>query len=203
MRAGSAIDRLKQSVSRDLHRVATKIGPSEPRLLQWLSDANWRRKARHLGLWMLATVVTLLPLYAWLEEFLPACWSGYAVSVVSGIPVTAVWSNLLYWLLDHSVPRTPQEVEAGAVAAHERVWWIAVLVGSFERALITTLVAYDISGSGSFIVTWVGIKMALGWQRWGQGTQYARAAAFIALLGNAVSILFGLGGGIICQEDSW
>ena len=40
MRAGSAIDRLKQGVSRDLHRVANKIGPVGPRLLQWLSDAG-------------------------------------------------------------------------------------------------------------------------------------------------------------------
>jgi len=72
-------------------------------------------------------------------------------------------------------------------------------VGIFERALITTLVAYDISGGGSFIAAWVAIKMALGWQRWGQGGRYARAAAFMALLGNAMSILFGLGGGILCK----
>jgi hypothetical protein len=40
MRGGSATDRLKQGVSRDLHRVANKIGPVGPRLLQWLSDTG-------------------------------------------------------------------------------------------------------------------------------------------------------------------
>ena len=74
-----------------------------------------------------------------------------------------------------------------------------MLVGLFERTLITTLVAYNVSGGGSFIAAWVAIKMALGWQRWGQGTRYARAAAFMALLGNAMSILFGFFGGIICK----
>jgi hypothetical protein len=149
---------------------------------------------------MLGTVAALLALYVLVEPWCPtSCGFGYAISVVGGIPVTAAWPEPLYWLLDCYVPRTPEEAEAGAVAARERVWWIAVLVGVFERTLITTLVAHDISGSGSFIVTWVGIKMALGWQRWGSGKRYARAAGFIALLGNAMSILFGLFGGILCH----
>jgi hypothetical protein len=42
----------------------------------------------------------------------------------------------------------PTDIETAGL---ERIWWIAVLVGVFERALITTLVAYDISGSASFI----------------------------------------------------
>ena len=73
------------------------------------------------------------------------------------------------------------------------------MVGIFERALITTLVAYDVSGSGSFIAAWIALKMAIGWQRWGSGTRYAMAAAFMALLGNAMSILLGLVGGILCK----
>ena len=76
-------------------------------------------------------------------------------------------------------------------AGLERIWWIAVMVGVFERALITMLVAYDVSGSASLIVGWMALKMASGWQTWSAGTRSARAAAFMALLGNAMSRLFG------------
>jgi hypothetical protein len=47
-------------------------------------------------------------------------------------------------------------------AGLERIWWIAVMVGVFERALTTMLVAYDVSGSASFIVGWMALKMASG-----------------------------------------
>jgi hypothetical protein len=69
-----------------------------------------------------------------------------------------------------------------------------------ERALITTMVAYDVSGIASFIAEWVALKMVSGWQQWGRGIQYARAAAFMALLGNAMSVLFGVLGGIVCKR---
>jgi hypothetical protein len=57
---------------------------------------------------------------------------------------------------------TVTEVEAGQLAASERVPWMAVLVGIFERALVTPLVAYDISGGGSCIAVWVALKIAIG-----------------------------------------
>jgi hypothetical protein len=136
---------------------------------------------------------------SWGEEARVTCRLGYAISVVVGIPITYAWSELLFWLLERYVPRTAKEVETGEVAGRQCIWWIAIMVGIFERALITTLVAYDVSGGGSFIAAWVAMKMALGWQRWGSGTQYARAAAFMALLGNAMSILWGLFGGILCK----
>ena len=157
-----------------------------------------RREAWQLIAWVGAVVAGLLILYG-LSEARAMCWIGYAIAVVGGTPVTYGWSKLLFWLLERYVRPTVTEVEAGQVAASERVPWMAVLVGIFERALITTLVAYDISGGGSFITAWIAITMAIGWQRWGSGTRYARAAAFMALLGNAMSILFGLVGGILCK----
>jgi hypothetical protein len=51
---------------------------------------------------------------------------------------------------------------AEQAAGPERIWWIAVMVGIFERALFTTLVAYDVSGSASCIVGWMALKMASG-----------------------------------------
>jgi hypothetical protein len=124
------------------------------------------------------------------------CWIGYLISVVGGIPVTYAWTRLLLWLLETKVPRTNADGEA----ARERIWWITMMVGIFERAIITTSVAYATSAVGAFIAGWIAIKIASGWQRWSSGTLYARAAVFMALLGNAMSILFGLGGGILCLK---
>jgi hypothetical protein len=139
-----------------------------------------------------AVVAGWLILYG-LSETRAMCWIGYAIAVLGGIPVTYWWSEFLFWLLDRYEPRTDEQA-----AGRERIWWIAVMVGIFERALITTLVAYDVSGGGSFIAAF-SIKVLIGWQRWGSETRYARAAAFMALLGNAMSILFGLVGGILCK----
>lgn len=168
-------------------------------------------EAMDQGLWVLGGAAALLVVYMlierrWLTSWclrswcLTSCGLGYVISVGVSIPVTAAWPNLLYRLLDRYVPRKAKDFEAGEGAGRQRIWWIAVLVGIFERTLFTTLVAYDISGSGSFIVTWVVIKMVSGWQKWSVGTQYARAAVFIALLGNAMSILLAVLGGILCQE---
>jgi hypothetical protein len=181
------------------------------------SHETRKREAMDQGLWVLGMAAALLVVYMlierrWLTSWclrswcLTSCGLGYVISVGVSIPVTAAWPNLLYRLLDsyvprRYVPRMATAVETGEVAGRERIWWIAVLVGIFERTLITTLVAYDVSGVASFIAGWVALKMALGWQRWSTGTQYARAAAFMALLGNVVSILFGVGGGILCRED--
>jgi hypothetical protein len=89
-----------------------------------------------------------------------------------------------------------------ATGSVEGVGWLEAWGASLIGALITTLVAHDVSGGDSFIAAWVTIKMLVGWQRWAEGTQYVRAAACMALLGNAVSFLLGLAGGILCQENS-
>jgi hypothetical protein len=116
---------------------------------------------------------------------------GYLIAVVGGIPFTYAWSEFLFWLLETKVPRTTEDPERGA-AAEQRIWWIAVMIGIFERLIITTLMAYAASAVGAFLTGGMGIKFASGWQRWSRNTRYTRAAAFMALLGNAMSILFGL-----------
>ena len=79
----------------------------------------------------------------------------------------------------------------------ERVRWIPITVGGFERAIITTLVRWNVSGSAAFIGAWVAVKTAGGWASWSKETTYGRAILFIGLLGNALSILFGLVGGLM------
>lgn len=116
---------------------------------------------------------------------------GYGISVFVGIPITYVWSTFLYWLLRNHRPESESEPH--------RIWWIPLAVGILERAIITTLVAFSIQGAAGFIGAWVAVKSAGGWASWSQGTTYGRAVLFIGLLGSAMSILFGLAGGIIAR----
>ena len=114
---------------------------------------------------------------------------GYVISVIVGIPVTYVWSEFIHSRLEKY--RTDTDAPA------ERIWWIPLLIGVFERAIITTLVAFPISGAAGFIGAWVAVKSAGGWAVWNKGTTYGRAVLFAGLLGSAMSIIFGLSGGII------
>ena len=114
---------------------------------------------------------------------------AYVLSVIVAIPVLYYWSLALHNTVDGL--RTEKDAEA------ERVWWIPLTVGVFERAIITTLVGWDVSGSAAFIGAWVAVKSAGGWASWSKGTTYGRATFFVGLLGSAVSILFAVAGGLI------
>jgi hypothetical protein len=111
------------------------------------SHEEQRREARGLALGILGTVAALLTLYVLVERPPLSCGLGYALSVGVGIPITYWWSEFLFWLLEKYVPRMAEQA-----AGRERIPWIAVMVGIFERILFTTLVAYDVSRGGSFIV---------------------------------------------------
>ena len=114
---------------------------------------------------------------------------GYGLSIVVASIVTLIWS----WFLHRCVKKykTEQDKEA------ERIFWIPFALGIFERAIITTLVAWNVSGTGGFIGAWVAVKTAGGWASWSKGTTYGRAVLFIGLLGNALSVLLALIGGLI------
>jgi hypothetical protein len=114
---------------------------------------------------------------------------GYGLSVVVATPVTYWWSRFLHRAIqDH---RTPNDPEA------ERIPWIPIMLGIFERAIITTLVGWKVPGTAGFIGAWVAVKSAGGWASWSKGTTYGRAVLFIGLLGSAMSVLFALAGGLI------
>lgn len=114
---------------------------------------------------------------------------GYGISLLGGLVVTYIWSAFLHSRLRKYGHQTEPEAQ--------RIWWIPLLVGVLERAIITTMVAFKISGAAGFIGAWVAVKSAGGWASWSKGTTYGRAVLFAGLLGSAMSILFGLTGGII------
>jgi len=139
------------------------------------------------------------------------CWIWYLVSVVGGIPITLAWTLLLDWLVEQHVPKSPKDLALEKELQEpepsngrwfpilgRRVLLLPILIGIFERAIVTTLIIYQVSGTGSFIGAWIAIKSAGGWQRWSLGTRYARSVFFVGLLGSAMSMLIALISGIHC-----
>ncbi len=121
----------------------------------------------------------------------PIIW-GYTISVLLGVPVTWLVSRTLHKIAKR---RFPKEEEA---STEVRILWVAILIGIVERTLITTMVAWNISGTAGFIGAWVVVKSAVGWQAWADKRSfYERVVMFVGLIGSGVSVLFALIGGIL------
>jgi hypothetical protein len=114
---------------------------------------------------------------------------GYLISVIVGIPITYIWSEFLHGKVISY--RTKEDAKA------ERVLWIPILVGVFERLIITTFIIFSVSGTAGFIGAWIALKSAGGWATWSKGTTYGRSVFFIGLLGSAMSVSLAILGGFI------
>ncbi len=125
------------------------------------------------------------------------CWAPLA-----GIPITSAWAKALHKRV--SVLKTHVDFKTGAEPdvqepEAERVDWIPAWIGFFERLLYSLLIGLDIGGGAAFIGVWIGVKLAGGWQSWSKGTTYGRATFFVSLLGNAMSVLFGVVAGLVIR----
>jgi hypothetical protein len=128
---------------------------------------------------------------------------GYVLSIhVIAIPITYRWSNFLHKKIETYRTETEKKVE--------RIWWIPVLAGIYERVIITALigfnVGFNISGTAGYIGigAWMvlkSVKSARGWQTWSKGTTYERAVFFIGLIGSIMSIVFAIVGGLIINPS--
>ena len=65
---------------------------------------------------------------------------GYGLSVVVATPVTYLWSWILHKYVQ-KLPRTCEDKEA------KRILWIPLVLGIFERVIITTLAGWKITQS--------------------------------------------------------
>jgi hypothetical protein len=73
-------------------------------------------------------------------------------------------------------------------------------VGLTERTFFTVLVAFDVSATAAAMIGWVAVKVGISWQvLLKQETTLRRSLAFSALLGNIVSMLFAVIGGVIIR----
>ena len=81
----------------------------------------------------------------------------------------------------------------------------AWLTGLVERLFFTIIVAVDLSGIAIAMLAWLGLKLAINWNRLGidlgvEHSEILRARfGFSAALAGLVSMIFALIGGLICQ----
>jgi hypothetical protein len=117
---------------------------------------------------------------------------AYVLSVGVAIPVTLWWSEF------HHKRIQKYKTEKDEQAERDRL--IPLLLGVFERLIITTLVGWEVQGTGGFIGGWFGLKSVGGWGEWSKGTTYGRATFFVGLLGSMMSLLFAIAGGLIIAQ---
>jgi hypothetical protein len=73
------------------------------------------------------------------------------------------------------------------------------ITGTLERLFFAVLVGFDVSGTAIAMILWVALKMTAEWLSVIQEQREAwkLQTVFSALLGNVVSLLFALVGGLI------
>src|SRR5436309_2591082 len=81
---------------------------------------------------------------------------AYVASAILGIPLTLGWTAVLFWLLNKQIPPTHSD-------STTRIWWIPMVVGIFERAIVTTLIIWTPKIIAPFIGGWIALKVAGGW----------------------------------------
>jgi len=116
-----------------------------------------------------------------------------------GWPFTYWWSAALHERIDglKSVTRGVADADNDSP---QRVAWIPAWIGLFERGVFCLLIGTEVPAAATFIGGWIALKLAGGWQVWSKGTTYGRAIFFTGLLGNMMSALFGVVGGIVVKK---
>lgn len=73
--------------------------------------------------------------------------------------------------------------------------------GHYRTLFFTILVAFDVSGTATAMIGWVTVKMLTDWHRIlkPDAELGVRSSAFASLLGNMISLIFALIGGLICR----
>ena len=128
---------------------------------------------------------------------------GFAISVGLGMLLTP-------WLLSRIRSYITQKAEHRGEVIDEEViekthlaslYVPGWLVGITERVFFTILVAFDVSSTATAMIGWITIKMLTDWHRILKPDEkpWVRSLAFSALLGNMISLLFALIGGLICR----
>lgn len=121
---------------------------------------------------------------------------GFAISLGAGQLGVFI---LLWWVRRHlgeendPLPRSP-------IIREVPPEWI----GLIERTFFTLIIAFNVSGAGVSMIAWIMVKMFSTWNRLLKIEDlWAGPFAFSSLLGNLVSMLFALVGGLICRKGNW
>jgi hypothetical protein len=112
--------------------------------------------------------------------------AAYFISVVIGAVVSGVCVFFLFRALDW-------QLGPDHVGHTQRIWWIPMLMGITERAIITTLVIWTPKLLVGFIAGWMALKVAGGWGLLKEPTPRNRSTNGIALLGSVISLGWAIG----------
>jgi len=128
---------------------------------------------------------------------------------VVGVPVTYGWSGAIHarveairQVLDRKNQLLPGEIKRYPL----RITWMPAWIGVFERGFYCSLIGLDVPQGATFIGAWIALKFVSGWSAYSKGSTYARAIFFAGLLGNAMSLLFGVVAGLVIRarlQQSW
>jgi len=124
---------------------------------------------------------------------------GFLVSVGFGaMAIQAGLSCLRQWITQKAKDENIPIPEAYLRELYIPGW----LIGIIERVTFTFLVAFDVSGTAAAMFAWVALKMATDWNRLTADVESigARSLGLSTLVGDIVSLLFALVGGLICRQ---
>ena len=115
---------------------------------------------------------------------------GYLTSVIAGAIVTYFAREILHRLI--------KKKRAVGDPLIQSITWIPITIGILERALITTLVGFNVPGAAAFMAAWVAVKALHGWGRTkGKDSIYIRGKLFVGFINSLISMIFGVVGGLI------
>lgn len=126
-------------------------------------------------------------------------FSLFALSAVLhavAIPITYAWSYCLHCYVNVIFPQQREENKEKS----ERIPWIPLTIGIFERTAISVLIGCEVSGSAAFVGAWVTIKAIGGWSNISKDNTYGRAIFFLGLLGSIMSIWFAILAGLVIKR---
>jgi hypothetical protein len=126
------------------------------------------------------------------------CW-GVGLGAVAG----SWWIESLHARVDAWATQLREKYPKAKDGEHDsplRLPWMPSLLGAFERLIYILLLAFNVESGATFIGVWVALKMAGGWQLMKPGTPVGRATFVVGLLGNAMSVLYGIGAGAAIRE---
>ena len=175
----------------------------------WKSVCETWHEYHNRNFWLFfgVSILIFLPLSLWLSGRWP--WSllrywlfkyyrAYAFSVLFGAFFTFLFSEFLHFYVER---RYRQEwCGRTFLIGHRRPRLLGYLIGIVERAIITTLVGFDVAGAAGFIGGWLVTK---GLGLFASSTRpepHQRMSMFVALLNGAISVFFGIIGGIMIAD---
>lgn len=128
----------------------------------------------------------MMPTLSW--ETLPLYLAGYIYSIfIASWIISPIITHM--W---HSLRDDCTEI----ADIRQRYTHLAEMLGMVERALYSASIQF---GKPEFIAVWLALKVAGSWRLWSE-TDTGRVILSVFLIGNALSVAYGVVGGILPQK---